>query len=232
MSKVLFLSFSIALIALVGCNSGGINVESEWTVYRSSMEHGDLGSATNSLNRIIAVDKYNADALDTLAVLYSSTGTYGAAAKVATRALNIRQSDVTLLVLAEANKNLGKYDVAIGQFSELLAKNPNDIKLLYNVAFTNINLNRLNDALPHIEALINHPNSGTEVMKEFNADGSQVLPYRAVAFNMLGFLQMQAGQRAEAAASFENALRIFPKYYLAQNNLRVLQSEQSAKAKK
>lgn len=200
-------------------------VETEWKVYNAAIEQGDVISAIVTLNRIVAFDKYNANALDTLAILYLKSGSNEAAAKVAFRALNVRESDAVVRVLGKANKNLGKYDVALENFSKLLAKSPENLEYHYEVAYAFINQNRLNDAVPHIQAIIQNPNSGSEVMKEFFDGGSQLLPYRAVAFNMLGFIQSQAGQVDAAIQSYETALQIFPRYYLASNNLKVTKEQ-------
>ena len=125
-------------------------------------------------------------------------------------------------MLAKANKNLGKFEQAILHFSKLLEGSPDDLELLYESAFCNINMNKANDAVPFIEKMIQHPESGSQVMQEFYQNSQQFVPYKSVALNMLGYLQAQAGQNEAAIQSYQAALQVFPKYYLAQNNLRVL----------
>lgn len=225
MNKVLLPVLLLAGLFLSSCDNSQKMVETEWKVYNAAIEQGDVISAIVTLNRIVAFDKYNANALDTLAILYLKSGSNEAAAKVAFRALNVRESDAVVRVLGKANKNLGKYDVALENFSKLLAKSPENLEYHYEVAYAFINQNRLNDAVPHIQAIIQNPNSGSEVMKEFFDGGSQLLPYRAVAFNMLGFIQSQAGQVDAAIQSYETALQIFPRYYLASNNLKVTKEQ-------
>ena len=204
-------------------------VDFEWKVYRSSMEHGDITTGVNSLNRILSIEKYNADALDTLALLYLSAGSNDAAAKIATRALNVRESDELVLALGKAYKGLGKHDLSLENFSKLLIKRPKDLELLYEVSYAKINLGKLREALPEIQMIIAHPESEKTVMQEFIKEGSQMVPYKAVALNMLGFLQNQAGQSADAMASYQAALGIFPNYYLASNNLKILATKMQAK---
>jgi tetratricopeptide (TPR) repeat protein len=229
MPKVLVSFLLLSTVILSSCNDSKKMVEQEWKVYKSVMEHGDLSSAMNSLNRIIAIEKYNADALDTLALLYLKNGSNDAAVKIAFRALNVRESDALVRTYAKANKGIGKNDVALEQFTKLLKKFPESLEYQYEVAYAYINLNKLSDAIPHVQAIIEHPNSGTEVMQEFIKEGSQLLPYKAVAFNMLGYIQTQAGQPQDALKSYQTALQIFPKYYLASNNLKVLQAQLEAK---
>lgn len=222
MSKVLIYIPLLSVVLFASCNSDKKMVETEWKVYNSIMEQGDVISAIVTLNRIIAIDRYNADALDSLSILYLRSGSNDAAAKLAFRALNVRESDAVVRVLARSNKNLGKFEVALENYQKLLAKDPQNLEYLYEVAYANINLSRLNEAVPHIKAIIQHPNSGSEVMQEYFKDGSQLLPYRAVAYNMLGFIQTKAGQDEAAIQSYQTALQIFPKYYLANNNLTLL----------
>lgn len=225
MNKVLFPTLMLAALFLSSCDNSKKMVENEWKVYDSVIENGDVISAIVTLNRIVAIDRYNADALDTLAILYLKSGSNEAASKIAFRALNVRESDALVRVLAKANKGLGKNDIALENFSKLLAKDPQNLEYQYEVAYAYINQKRLNDAVPLIQSIIQNPNSGSEVMKEFFDGGSQLLPYRAVAFNMLGFIQSQAGQTDAAIKSYQTALQIFPRYYLASNNLKLTQEQ-------
>lgn len=215
----------VAAILLSSCNDAQKAIETEWKVYRHSIELGDASTAIVSLNRILAYEQYNAAALDTLTVLYYRAGSDNACIKVGKRALNIRQSNTVERAVGKAYKNLGQYDQAEIHLGSQLEKNPEDLDLLYDMAFTKINLNKASDAVPFIERMIKHPNSGSEVMKEFYQNGSQLVPYRSVAYNMLGFLQANAGQPEAAAKSYEAALQLFPKYVLAQNNLRILKEK-------
>ncbi len=223
MTKVLFSFILVSTLAFVGCNQQQKMIDHEWTVYNAVIANGDLTSAIICLNRIAAVDKYNANALDTLAILYLNAGSFEAAHKIASRALNVRESDELTKTIARASKNLGKHEESLEHFSKLLAKNPDNLEWLYEVAFANINLSKLNEAMPHIQKIIINPESGSAVMTEFIKGGSQLLPYKAVAFNMLGFIQSKVGQTEDAILSYETALQIFPNYYLAKNNLAVSQ---------
>jgi tetratricopeptide (TPR) repeat protein len=224
MNRVVFIVLSIAF-ALVACNGDKKAVDTEWKLYESSLENGDASTAIVALNRILVFEEFNASALDSLAILYFRAGSDNACVKVGKRALNIRQSDAVERVMGKANKNLGQFEQAEIYFKKQLEKNPEDLSLLHDMAFTQINLNKANEAVPYIQRMIKHPNSGSEVMKEFYQNGSQLVPYRAVAFNMLGFLQANAGQKEAATQSYEAALQLFPKYALAQNNLRVLKEK-------
>lgn len=229
MKNVLFSILILPAILLVSCNDSKQLIKNEWTVYSAALQHGDVTTAMNSLNRILAFDKYSGPALDTLAILYENSGSHGAAEIIALRALSVRESDGILKVLAKANKGLGKNDVALQNFSKLLEKDPKNLELLYEVAYANINLSKLSEAVPQIQAIITHPESGSKVIQEFIKEGSQMVPYKAVALNMLGFIQMKAQQPEDAKKSFEAALQIYPKYYLASNNLKILSTQTQTK---
>ena len=223
MLKVLRFLMVIGLITVLGsCDNTKKQVDFEWTVYKSVMEHNDRTTAIGSLNRIVALEKYNADALDTLCQMYLDAGMNNAALKIATRASSVRQSDATTRVLAKTNKNLGKFDQSLVHFSKLIEKTPDNLELMYEMAFCHINLNKASDALPYIQKIVEHPESGSQVMQEFYQNANQIVPYKAVALNMYGFLQAQAGQQEAAIQSYQAALKIYPDYYLAKNNLRVL----------
>ncbi len=225
MYKVLLSTVLLLSTTLISCDHSQKMTDFEWDVYKNVMEQGDVITAINSLNRILTIDKNNGNALDTLAILYLRSGANDAAAKIAFRALSVRESDAIIGVTARAHKNLGKHDIALEHFSKLQAKNPEDLQLLYEVAYANVNLGKLNEALPFIKTLIEHPQSGTEVMQEFIKEGSQLVPYRSVAYNLLGFIQTKAGQNEAAINSYQAAIQLFPNYYLANNNLKVLKEK-------
>lgn len=224
MRKVLLLAF-FGGILLSSCDNTSKLIEHEWKVYNAAVEVGDLTTAIGSLNSIVAEEKYNADALDTLAILYLNSGADAAAVKIAKRALNVRESDEIVRVLAKGNKNLKKFEDALPYYSKLLEKQPESLELLYELAFVNINLNKGNEAVPYIQKIIAHPNSSSAVMSEYYQNASQLVPYRAVAFNLLGFLQTKAQQKEQAVKSYQTALSIFPNYVLAKNNLSLLNQQ-------
>jgi|GEM_PF-2484352 len=225
MKTTLGFAILICSITFTSCDRTSKLVEDEWIVYTRSMEHSDIGTAIVSLNRIVAFDKYNGPALDTLAILYLQSGANDAALKIATRAANLNESDAITEVLAKSNKNLGNHEAALENFNKLLTKDPESLSLLYEVSYANINVGRLAESVPYIQRIISHSESGNELMKEFINEGSQTMPYRAVAYNMLGYVQAQAGQDDAAIQSYEAALAIFPTYYLATNNLAVLKAK-------
>jgi tetratricopeptide (TPR) repeat protein len=212
----------VLAVLLGSCDSTKKQVEFEWKVYESAMEHNDRTTAIGSLNRIITLEKYNADALDTLCQMYLNAGLNNAALKVATRANNVRESDATTKVLGKANKDLGNHEQALLHYNKLVEKSPQDLEVLYGLAFCNINLGKANEAVPFIQRIVEHPESASIAMKEFYQNANQYVPYKAVALNMLGFLQSQAGQNEAAIKSYRAALSVFPDYYLAKNNLRIL----------
>ncbi len=222
MAKVFPVLMVSGILLFNSCNDTEKAIGFEWNVYTTTMQHGDATTAMNSLNRILAMDAYNAAALDTLAILYQKNGMNEAAAKIAFRALNVRESDELVKVLAKANKGMGKHDIALENFQKLLAKDPTSLELLYETAYAYINLGKLNEAIPPLQKMIDHPESGSAVMKEYVNEGSQLVPYKAVAFNMVGYIQTQAGKNQDALRSYEAALLIYPKYYLASNNLKLL----------
>jgi len=214
------------LVLLLGCNGQKKQVEMEWTVYRGATEHNDVTTAIGVLNRIVAIDRYNADALDTLSILYYRAGLDRSALKVANRAINIRESAEVMRVLAGANRNLGRFDQALTYYEKLLKERPDDLSLLYESAYALINLNRGNEALPYIRKMIAHAASGTTLMTERYQNATQQVPYKAVALNMLGFLQANNGEHEAAAESYRAALGVHPDYYLAKSNLQVLENNE------
>lgn len=226
MRKVLQGFVLIAFVGIIGsCNSVQNQIDGEWTVYKTALEHSDYTSATVALNRIVSIEKYNADALDSLCILYGKVGLNEAALTVGTKALAVRESSDVLKTVARANKNLGKYNLALQHYQKLLVADTLNFEFLYEMAFCNINLSQPSEAVTYLQKIIANPNSATAVMREFYQNGSQLVPYRAVAFNMLGFLQTQNGQDEDAFRSYQTSLSIYPNYELAKNNLRILEGK-------
>lgn len=226
MRKVLSIYVFILLaVGFTSCSDVNDKINAEWAVYRTSVAHQDYASAAVALNRISSLEKYNADALDSLSILYGKAGRYESALAVGTKALSVRESDEVMRVVANANKSLGNHDMALEYYKKLLEKTPGKFDYLYDMAFCHINLSQGQEAVGYLQQIISNPSSATAVMREFYQNGSQLVPYRAVAFNMLGFLQTQNGQDQDALNSYKTSLRIFPDYELAKNNLRILNAK-------
>ncbi len=216
--------FSILIpvcFTLFGC-TGGIDTKSEWKVYSDARARKDLSTSVGSLNRILSAEPNNASAHDSLAMLYAAAGMDGSAAITASQGLELHETDILMEILASSLKNIGDFEGSLNAYLRLMEMKPGDLTTPYEIAYAYINLNQFDQADKYIDLVIAHNRSTTTFMTEYVNNSRQEVPYKAVALNLRGFVQMQTGAFQQAANSYQEALNVFPEYQLAQNNLSYL----------
>jgi tetratricopeptide (TPR) repeat protein len=206
----------------------GCKQTDEADVYRTCMGNQDRLCAVQAVSRLVTAEPFNATWLDTLAILYSNLGMNEQASLACARALNTRESRAVRLADGASNKALGKFDRAFDSYSKLLAAEPQDLEFQYENAYLLIRLGRDDEAMPMLDKVLAHPKAAELQMQEFVEQGSQMVPYAAVAHNLRGYIHTRKGQNQDAVAAYQASLSIFPDYFLAKNNLMVLMAQMKA----
>lgn len=212
------------MVALVSCKQ--IN---EADVYRKCIEQDDRLCAIHAVTRLLTQSPLDATWNDTLAILYSNVGMTQQAVLAADKALTLRESEAVRLVSASGHKQLGNFDKALDGFRKLVEAHPNDLEFLYENGYLLIRLGRDNEAVAWLDKVLAHPKATTTSMQEFIEQGSQTVPYAAIAHNLKGFIQAKKGMNDDAVRSYEAALGLFPDYFLAKNNLLILRTSMGKK---
>ena len=203
-------------------------MEQEWQLYKEAKARNDFSTAAFAVNRILLADESQGFAYDSLATLYYVAGMDKSAAITADQGLEIEETTSLVEISASARKNIGDVAGSLQGFLRLMELKPGDLVVPYEVAFAYINLEQYDQAMRYIDLVIAHDRSATTTMTEFVNQGKQEVPFKAVALNMRGFVNMQKGLYQEAANAYQQALQVYPEYQLAQNNLRFLIAQSEA----
>lgn len=223
-------TYTVLLLVLsAGCaEQNGPNTDTDWRIYNKAVSVGDFLTAAGALNAVLVKDTAQINVYDSLSLVYLNLGMDRAAALTARQGLTKNETQTLLQVSASSLKNLGDIETSLQQYLRLLELNPNDIGFLYEAAFGYIQLEAYPQALQYIESIIAHSESSSQLMTEFVNKTGQNIPYKAVALNMRGFIQMQSGDGNAAIRSYQEALQLVPDYQLALNNLKVLSAKLEA----
>jgi tetratricopeptide (TPR) repeat protein len=222
-------SFLTVSVLLSGCaHEQSSNTDLDWKIYKKATSVGDYVTAAGALTAVLVKDSTQVNVYDSLSLMYLNLGMDRSAAITAMRGLSKNETRTLLEVSASSLKNLGNIESSLQRNLRLLELNPNDIGYLYEVGYAYIQLQGYQQSSQFVEQIISHPGSMTTMMTEFVNKTGQKIPFKAVALNMRGFIQMQSGDEVGAIASYQEAIELVPDYQLALNNLKVLKAKAAA----
>jgi tetratricopeptide (TPR) repeat protein len=116
-------------------------------------------------------------------------------------------------------ENMGLRDRAVTQYESLYLKT-NDITVLYQVAVLMYELERYNECITNCDIIIKNPTAKTvKLTFAKNDKENQDISLEATAYNLKGMVQKELGNKTEAKAQFDLALKIEPEFAIAIQNL-------------
>jgi tetratricopeptide (TPR) repeat protein len=163
---------------------------------------GQMSSAAQLYQRVLAQDEENADALHLLGVLRHQQGDHARAVELIGRAVTLRPNIAAFHAnLAEAYRALGKCDRAAGCCRTALRLWPDFPEALCNLALAFQGLGRHEEAAEQLRRAL------------------ELRPDFASAHSNLGISLRELGQLEEALTHFRRAVELAPDYAPAQTNL-------------
>ena len=192
-------------------------------VFEQALAYNDGEVAVGALYEMMALQPANEALKDTLAYLYYNLNKYASVLFV-TREITARQpSNLGALELrALAEKNLGLQAEALASYEKLYL-NTQDIYHLYEQVSLQYQLSRFNEMDVTLDMLLSHPDVDQQTITlQASQRNSQEVPMRAAALNLRGVLQAERNQKAQARASYQQALKLLPDFVLAKSNLAAL----------
>jgi tetratricopeptide (TPR) repeat protein len=190
-------------------------------VYTQALNYNDAGSAISALQNYIAVDN-NVNYRDTLSILYFTTKNYYSALLLAEEVFAAAPANADAKArAAECYDELGDPAKATKLFEEVVpvTKSPYH---LYKLAVCQYQLKRIAEAERSARMVIADTSSKNIGVAFTSMDGSvQAVRANAAAANLLGVLQMDAKNYAEAKKLFQQALTMHPEFSGAKGNLDV-----------
>jgi tetratricopeptide (TPR) repeat protein len=203
------------------------NVNAQFNLGLYHYQNGSYEDAIDSLNKVIAINAQDEEALVLLGAVNLRLGRLGEAEKylVKTISLNSNNSDArNNLSLVYFNQN--KVDQAINMLQDSLRIQPENVDALTNLAFIYTNLNRVDEATgtykrlikadpkslaayDHLAQLYLDQYKYADVIKLVQ-QSKAYLPDNATMLNHLAFANLGKGEPQEAFDNFTKAARINP----------------------
>ncbi len=201
-------------------------------VYRQALRYNDPSTAISSLHNYIVTDANSMVYKDTLSMLYFTTKSYFNALLLAEEVYKAVPENFTAMArAAECYQELGDPKTACNLYEKAIpnTKNPYDI---YKLALCQYQLKRLAESEASAKLVLSDTSSKKIGVNFTLKDGNtQFVPANAAAANLLGVLKMDEKNFTEAKADFELALKFFPDFAGAKDNLEICDIRKNEKAK-
>lgn len=188
-------------------------------IYDNALIYNDARAAINALHGYIALDS-GAAYKDTLSMLYFSTKAYVSALILAEEVYKkVPGNTEAMARAAECYDELGDPKTAVGLFEQVVPKTRNPYHI-YKMAVGQYQLKRTLECEASARAVLADTSSKKIGVSFTSIDGSQqAVPVSAAAANLLGVLKMDAKNYAGAKVDFQEALKMFPDFAGAKQNL-------------
>jgi len=190
--------------------------------YQQALVYNDISVAINSLQNLIAETPASNKIVlkDTLAMLYFASKSYYSALVLSKEVQQADASNINASArAAECYQNLGDIKNAILDYEKVvpILKNP---YYYYQLAVCQYNLKRLAECEANINRVLADTSSNKIGVNFILPNGAeQQIPVSAAVLNMAAVIRMDAKNFVEAKKHLENALKIFPDFEGAQQNL-------------
>ncbi len=193
-------------------------------IYESALNYNDYAVATDALYHLIALQPQNVALKDTLAAVYFQRGAWPQVVLLTTEILKANPENQGALELrAIANQSLNRAKESLEDYEALYKKTQNPYHI-YEIAALQLSMKRFGECEGSIKVLLGDQSIKDKTIVITVQDGrSQDVPLPAAAFNLNGVLDMEQGKKDSAKAYFETAIKIYPEFLLAKNNLEALE---------
>ncbi|HNQ11963.1 MAG TPA: tetratricopeptide repeat protein [Bacteroidia bacterium] len=188
-------------------------------VYENAMLIGDYDVARTALLYLVTAQPNQISYLDSLARIYYATGMYAQALISSEIYLKKDEKNVGMMEISTACYNiLGDSKKALSGYEALYTINKR-MEYLYQIAVIQYQMKRLGECEVSVNTILNESKSSEEKISINMAGQYQEVPVAAAAYNLSGVMNKELGKTDKAKSDFENAIKLFPEYVLAQNNL-------------
>jgi tetratricopeptide (TPR) repeat protein len=206
--------------------------DTQMKVYRLALEYYDLQAATVALYNAVTINPAREDLKDSLVYLFFSGERYLQSYKVGEEIIGKYPEKHNIRSLVALSKQaLGYTKEALADYEKLYAATK-DLSYLYQIATIQYELKRYGECLASLDAIIANEKSGEVKVPLRNQDKTgQDVPMSAAAKNVKGICAMELSQFDAARNWFNEALKIFPEFNLAKNNLAYVDKLEAEAAK-
>lgn len=204
----------------------------ELKVYANAILFADYDVAKNALFTLITKYPQRIDFLDSLARVYFSMGAYPQCNAAANVVLAKQPDNLPLMELSAVCQNAMKNQKEALALYEKLYSKTNSLYHLYQIAVLQYQLQRYGECSSSIDSMLVNKDAMTQkIQLSYDEQSSQEVPFAAAAYNLRGVMEKDLSQKEKAKADFEAAIKIFPEFMLAKNNLELMNKPEEEKEK-
>jgi tetratricopeptide (TPR) repeat protein len=202
---------------------GKDTIPDEVKIYQMALSFSDYEVAKNAMFSLIAKNPSRIDYLDSLARIYFSMNAYPQALAAAEIVLKNQPDNMQMLELTAICQGAMKNEKeALASYEKLYAKSKS-IYHLYQIAVLQYSLQRYGECGTSVETIIADKNSATEKIQiSVDEQNTQNVPLLAAAYNLRGVLAKELKENDKAKEFFNEALKAYPDFQLAKNNLEMM----------
>ncbi|MBL7747268.1 MAG: tetratricopeptide repeat protein [Chitinophagaceae bacterium] len=219
MKKIVPLICCLFAFTLIRAQDGEAMKKHYLNVYNQGLKYNDANTAIAGLHGYLAIDSA-VSYKDTLSMLYFSTKNYYSALLLSEEVYKAAPGNAEAMArAAECYDQLGDPKTAVGLYEQVVPKTKNPFHV-YKMAVGQYQLKRTMECELSARTAMADTTSKRIGVGFTNADGSQqAVPVYAAAANLLGVLQMDANNYTSAKTYFAEALKAFPQFAGAKQNM-------------
>ncbi len=194
-------------------------------VFKESIRLKDPYTALYAAHALIELDaKHSRKYQDTLAAIYIALQMPNSAGIIATEQLKTDPDNKTMLEIKITNAMMeGRPEEALNINKKLFGMT-NSPKYLFQIAYIQIESGKSEEALKALEEMKAHPKYNTDSVKiQAEAQGgTQNVPLPAADQYLRAYMDIRKNQYPSAIQKFQAALKIYPQFYKARENLQAV----------
>lgn len=219
MKKVVPFLFCLFTLSVLQAQDGDAMKKHYLKVYNQGLLYNDANTAISALHGYLAIDSI-VSYKDTLSMLYFGTKNYYSALLLSEEVYKAAPANADAMArAAECYDQLGDPKTSVGLYEQVIPKTKNPYHV-YKMAVGQYQLKRTMECELSARTAMADTTSKKIGVGFTNGDGSQqAVPVYAASANLLGVLQMDAMNYAGAKTFFAEALKAFPQFEGAKQNL-------------
>ena len=189
-------------------------------IYGAAKKYNDNMMQITTLYNLLSYNPNNSTILDSIALAYFEGQQYVSAALVSIDAVSLNPKDeLGAEIAALSFEQIGAPESAL-KYYETLYLLRNDIMILYQVAFLQYRLKRLNEAFTNVDIIIADTSSNeVQIIFPKNAESEQKVALKIAAKRLKAMIFELKGNIVEAKKIYEDILSSSPDFDLVRKQL-------------
>ena len=228
-ASIVSLAIAISSFAQADTSGRPIRHKQNLAEFQYALKYDDLVTAAQALTAYL-VDGGSTTYRDTLALVYYRMGNLTGAYRLSKELFDADAKNSTALtMLADISARAGETKTSIEWYEKLVVLEPNPYNF-YQLATRQFMLERLAECKQSLEKVIADSAKAKEyaVAMEIANGQSEQVPVLAAAYNMLGVIAYKEKNTAEARRNYNLAIKAFPQFVIAAQNLEGLNAPKPA----